>query len=235
MCSYGTASSTTIRARTARERGWRACQSQHPNHVRRHRRPSIGFSPVALDERGMLTEAGFDPDTHVIDGAVATTVQRARLHVPLQSSPNRPRPPGAPRRPSHAAAAPRTRCSRSMASARSSSTQTRSGGRRPPGGHSETIERSARIRSHIVQRLRRKAPAEIALVDSETASSPSTTLRLRSFTNDLSLPQQIDAYGDRRVPVGGPALARIAPVTVTVVPSNHSAWREASKPWSARG
>ena len=36
--------------------------------------PASVLSPEPLDERSMLTEAGFEPETHVIDGAVAKSV-----------------------------------------------------------------------------------------------------------------------------------------------------------------
>ncbi|WP_156371737.1 hypothetical protein [Microbacterium sp. Leaf203] len=187
--------------------------------------PACVLSPVALDERGMLAEAGFDPDMHIIDGAVATTVNargftyrfkavRVVHDLPaLHATASRRR--NAPYK-----VQPVTGLGEVVVYADAQWGKTASG-----GGSPETIERSARVRGHIVQRLRRKAPAEIALVDLGDGIESFNNVASQAFTNDLSLPQQIDAYATD-VFLWVEALARIAPVTVTVVPSNHSAWRE---------
>jgi hypothetical protein len=187
--------------------------------------PASVLSPEPLDERSMLTEAGFDPETHVVDGAVATTVNSRgftyrfkavkvvhdlpALHAATTGSRNAPYK-----------IAERQAETYVVPYADPQWGKTASG-----GGTPETIARSARIRADVVADARKARPESIVLADLGDGIESFNNVASQAFTNDLSLPQQIDAYATDLY-LWIEALSRVAPVTVAIVPSNHSAWRE---------
>ncbi|QRY40929.1 hypothetical protein JVX92_01160 [Microbacterium hominis] len=141
--------------------------------------PASVLSPVALDERGMLAEAGFDPDTHIIDGAVATSVNARGFTYRFKAVRVVHDLPAL-----HAAvkgrrSAPYKTKAVSGLGAVVVYSDPQWGKTASGGGTAETIERSARIRGDIVQSLRRKAPEEIGFVDLATASRASCLARPR--------------------------------------------------------
>lgn len=95
------------------------------------------------------------------------------------------------------------------------------------GGRGNTEDALARIErflQKLLKRLRRRKPTLILLLDVGDGLEGFDAGGNPMFTNDLSLPEQLDAYAGvlyRWIC----ELARIAPVIVGIVPSNHAAWR----------
>jgi hypothetical protein len=92
------------------------------------------------------------------------------------------------------------------------------------GGTPELIERLAGVRAALEKRLRARRPSRIVLAEAgdifenfESGGNP-------SFTNDLSLAQQMDLAGTI-VFEFVKLCSRFAPVDVLTVTSNHTAWR----------
>lgn len=178
-----------------------------------------------LTEHEMLTQAGYDSATHVIDGAVATTVNRSGIAYRFKVVKQVHDLPAL-----HAAVARRrltpykieTPCERALVVpyADPQFGKTASG-----GGTPETIARSARIRDGVVAMARKRRPKHIVVPDLGDGIESVNNVASQAFTNDLSVPQQIDAYATDLF-LWIEALSRVAPVTVAIVPSNHSAWRE---------
>lgn len=178
-----------------------------------------------LTEHEMLTQAGYDSATHVIDGAIATTVNSRgiayRFKV-VKEVHDLPALHAAFSRPRRAPYKIPERTDRVLIVCYADPQwgKTASG-----GGTPETIERSARIRADVVSMARKLRPKYIILLDLGDGIESFNNVASQAFTNDLSLPQQVDAYAvDLFLWVE--ELARVAPVRVAVVPSNHSAWRE---------
>lgn len=92
------------------------------------------------------------------------------------------------------------------------------------GGTEEALARIERFLQKLLKRLRRRKPTLILLLDVGDGLEGFEAGGNPMGTNDLSLPQQLDAYAAvlyRWVC----ELARISPVIVAIVPSNHAAWR----------
>ena len=92
------------------------------------------------------------------------------------------------------------------------------------GGTAELIARLARIRAELGARLKTRPVDRILLADLGDGIESFSNTAGQAFTNDRSLPEQLDIYATELYEMVKLA-ARHAPVDVTVVPSNHSAWR----------
>lgn len=92
------------------------------------------------------------------------------------------------------------------------------------GGTPELLERMAEKRSLLETELKRRRPSRIALSDAGDGFEGFESGGNPMFTNDLSLSQQMDAYGTELFLMVSLA-HRFAPVDVKVCPSNHTAWR----------
>lgn len=188
--------------------------------------PVSVFSPDGpLTEHQMLTQAGYDPDTHIIDGAIATTVNKSGTTYrfkAIKQVHDLPALHAAFSRPRRAPYKIPERTDRVLIVCYADPQwgKTASG-----GGTPETIERSARIRADVVAMARKLRPKYIIVLDLGDGIESFNNVASQAFTNDLSLPQQIDAYATDLF-LWVEELARVAPVKVAIVPSNHSAWRE---------
>lgn len=92
------------------------------------------------------------------------------------------------------------------------------------GGTAEALARCSRVRAKVIKRLRKSKPSLILLADVGDGMEGFESGGNPMFTNDLSLPEMLDLYACE-VWLWVQELARIAPVIVTIVPSNHAAWR----------
>lgn len=93
------------------------------------------------------------------------------------------------------------------------------------GGTPELLERSALCRAKLEDELKRRRPTATVLLDGGDGIENFHSGGNPMFTNDLSLPQQLDAYSTDLYEYIN-VMQRFGAVTVGVVPSNHSAWRE---------
>lgn len=178
--------------------------------------------------RALIERGGFDPDKAFIDGPVTTTVNdktgetRYRFKVLLEHydieelsriiSARRPR-------------APFKIADRTVDAFGIEYADPQHGKTGSRGGTPELLERSNRIRHDIVEHARKRKPAEIGFFDLGDGIESFNNTGSQAFTNDLSLPEQITVYA-LEIIEWVESLARIAPVKVGIVPSNHSAWRE---------
>ena len=96
------------------------------------------------------------------------------------------------------------------------------------GGTPELIDRLAQKRAALEPVLKARKPSTILLADAGDGFEGFESGGNPMFTNDLSLTQQMDAYGTE-LWLFIEQLHRFAPVTVASVPSNHTAWRRAKQ------
>lgn len=178
--------------------------------------------------RALLERGGYNPDKTVIDGPVTTTVNdkngETRYRFKALEEVNhidelyriisgrRPR-------------APFKIANRTVDGFGIEYADPQHGKTGSRGGTPELLERSARIRHDIVEHARKRKPAEIGFFDLGDGIESFNNTGSQAFTNDQSLPQQILTYA-LEIFEWVDQLARIAPVKVGIVPSNHSAWRE---------
>ena len=92
------------------------------------------------------------------------------------------------------------------------------------GGTPELIDRIAEKRALLEPLLKSRKPSHILLADAGDGFEGFESGGNPMFTNDLSLAQQMDAYGTE-LWLFIEQLHRHAPVTVAGVTSNHTAWR----------
>jgi len=92
------------------------------------------------------------------------------------------------------------------------------------GGTPELIDRIAEKRALLEPLLKSRKPSQILLADAGDGFEGFESGGNPMFTNDLSLAQQMDAYGTE-LWLFIEQCHRHAPVTVAGVPSNHTAWR----------
>jgi hypothetical protein len=92
------------------------------------------------------------------------------------------------------------------------------------GGTPELLQRLAESRERAALEYERRAPARILLADGGDGIENFESGGNPMFTNDLSLPDQLDCYATELFKWVELA-ARFAPVDVMVVSSNHSSWR----------
>lgn len=92
------------------------------------------------------------------------------------------------------------------------------------GGTPELLDRMAEKRELLAPLLKTRKPSRILLADAGDGFENFNSGGNPMFTNDLSLSQQMDAYGTELYSFLEMA-HRFAPVDVAAVPSNHTAWR----------
>ena len=92
------------------------------------------------------------------------------------------------------------------------------------GGTPELVERIAEKRALLDPLLKLRKPSRVLLADAGDGFEGFESGGNPMFTNDLSLAQQMDAYGTE-LWLFIEQLHRHAPVTVAGVTSNHTAWR----------
>lgn len=92
------------------------------------------------------------------------------------------------------------------------------------GGTPELLERIQAKRDLLESRLRKCKPSRLLLADAGDGFENFESGGNPMFTNDLSLAQQMDAYGVELYSFIE-LMHRFAPVDVAAVPSNHTAWR----------
>lgn len=97
------------------------------------------------------------------------------------------------------------------------------------GGTPELIARIAEKRALLEPLLRKRKPARLLLADVGDGFEGFESGGNPMFTNDLSLSQQMDAYGTELYKFIE-LMYRFGPVDVAAVPSNHTAWRRAKQP-----
>lgn len=86
------------------------------------------------------------------------------------------------------------------------------------------LERSVEKRATVSRLLRDRKPDLAVLLDGGDGIEGFESGGNPMFTNDLSLPAQLDVYGTE-IMEWVKVLNKHAPVTVAAVPSNHAAWR----------
>lgn len=86
------------------------------------------------------------------------------------------------------------------------------------------LERSVEKRATVSRLLRERKPDLAVLLDGGDGIEGFESGGNPMFTNDLSLPAQLDVYGTE-IMEWVKVLHKHAPVTVAAVPSNHAAWR----------
>ncbi len=92
------------------------------------------------------------------------------------------------------------------------------------GGTPELLGRIAEKRVLLEQLLKRRKPSRLLLADAGDGFENFESGGNPMFTNDLSLAQQMDAYGVELFEFVK-LLTRFGPVDVAAVTSNHTAWR----------
>lgn len=92
------------------------------------------------------------------------------------------------------------------------------------GGTKETLERLKATRDKVLDLAGVYEPQKIVLLDAGDGIEGFESGGDPQFTNDLSLPDQLDAYATEMFKFVSLA-AGLAETTVAVVPSNHAAWR----------
>jgi hypothetical protein len=92
------------------------------------------------------------------------------------------------------------------------------------GGTPELLERLAAARAAVADELERRRPGRILILDGGDGIEGFESGGDPAFTNDLSLPDQLDCYGTELYKFVELANG-FAPVEVGAVPSNHAAWR----------
>ncbi len=102
------------------------------------------------------------------------------------------------------------------------------------GGTPELLERLEQKRELLAGELKRRRPDSVFLPDINDLFENFESGGNPMFTNDLSLAQQMDVAGTELYKFVELA-ARYGPVTVAVVPSNHTAWRRGAQNLGAPG
>lgn len=102
------------------------------------------------------------------------------------------------------------------------------------GGTPELIDRLAEKREKLTVELKRRRPESVFLPDINDLFENFESGGNPMFSNDLSLAQQMDLAATE-VYKFVELCARFGPVTVAVVPSNHTAWRRGSQNLGAPG
>lgn len=92
------------------------------------------------------------------------------------------------------------------------------------GGTPELLQRLEQSRQKVEAELEKRQPDEILILDGGDGIEGFESGGNPMFTNDLSLPDQLDCYATEMFKFVRLAAER-APVTVGAVPSNHAAWR----------
>ena len=92
------------------------------------------------------------------------------------------------------------------------------------GGTPELLARVAEKRALLELLLKKRKPSRLLLADAGDGLEGFESGGNPMFTNDLSLTQQMDAYGTE-VFKFLELMYKFGPVDVAVVPSNHTAWR----------
>lgn len=93
------------------------------------------------------------------------------------------------------------------------------------GGTRETLTRLRNTRDSLDRIYESRKPSEILLLDLGDGIEGFESGGDPQFTNDLSLPDQLDAYSTEMFRFVDQAYAVAPSVKVGVVPSNHSSWR----------
>lgn len=96
------------------------------------------------------------------------------------------------------------------------------------GGTPETLARLEHKRDQLAAALKARRPSRVLVADLGDGIEGFESGGNPMFTNDMSLPDQIDCYSTEMFKFIALA-SRFAPVDVTVVASNHSAWRKAKQ------
>lgn len=96
------------------------------------------------------------------------------------------------------------------------------------GGTPETLARLEDKRERLAAALKSRRPSRILVADLGDGIEGFESGGNPMFTNDLSLPDQLDCYATEIYKFIELA-HRYAPVDATVVPSNHAAWRRAKQ------
>lgn len=92
------------------------------------------------------------------------------------------------------------------------------------GGTVETLQRLSDARARLESLYEERQPGRIVLFDLGDGIEGFESGGDPQFTNDLSLPDQLDAYSTEMFKFVAQAY-QYAPVDIAVVPSNHAAWR----------
>ncbi|WP_433718651.1 hypothetical protein [Microbacterium laevaniformans] len=92
------------------------------------------------------------------------------------------------------------------------------------GGTPELVARLKAARTELRAEIERREPSSIVLIDLGDGIENFESGGNPAFTNDLSLPDQLDVYATELYEFVA-LCADYAPVKVGIVPSNHSAWR----------
>lgn len=93
------------------------------------------------------------------------------------------------------------------------------------GGTPELLARLEQARSAVYDELLQRSPAEILILDGGDGIEGFESGGNPMFTNDLSLPDQLDCYATEMLKFVKVAHQHSDKVQVGAVPSNHSAWR----------
>lgn len=96
------------------------------------------------------------------------------------------------------------------------------------GGTPELLDRMAEKRELLAPLLKSRRPSRVLLADAGDGFENFESGGNPYFTNDLSLAQQMDAYGTE-IYLFLELAHRFAPVDVAAVPSNHTAWRRSKQ------
>lgn len=92
------------------------------------------------------------------------------------------------------------------------------------GGTPELLDRLEESRRELAVQLRRRKPEAVLLLDGGDGIENFESGGNPMFTNDLSLPDQLDCYATELLKFVK-LCASFGPLEVGVVPSNHAAWR----------
>lgn len=92
------------------------------------------------------------------------------------------------------------------------------------GGTAEFLQRMACVRAELDAELKANPVERILIADLGDGIEGFNSTASEMFTNDRSLPEQLDLYATELYEMVKVA-ARHAPVDVLVVPSNHASWR----------
>jgi hypothetical protein len=93
------------------------------------------------------------------------------------------------------------------------------------GGSAETLQRLANARAELEKVYAERQPGTILLLDLGDGIEGFESGGDPQFTNDLSLPDQLDAYSTEVFKFVAQAYSVASDVKVGAVPSNHAAWR----------
>ena len=93
------------------------------------------------------------------------------------------------------------------------------------GGTPELLQRLTEARDKVCQELERRRPDEILILDGGDGIEGFESGGNPMFTNDLSLPDQLDCYATEMFKFVKLAKDYTDEIQVGAVPSNHAAWR----------